>query len=128
MRNVYVRIEDELDERLDIERVKRRLTKPTAVAQAIEQWLGQAKDAGGLAGALAAEAERQQAPAIPGIFNGLSNDDIWTLQNLAAILRERPQGSIYRAALFALDQAVTEYRANLSKQPDGAARREKTGT
>ncbi len=52
--------------------------------------------------------------ALPSPFDGLSDDDVFTIHNLIAILRDQPQGAIFRTLNRAIHDAVTEYRKTAS--------------
>jgi|SRR4051812_27118646 len=50
------------------------------------------------------------AVPLPSIFEGLDDDQIWTIQNLVGIWKDGPQGSIFRNLETALRLAITDYR------------------
>ncbi len=52
--------------------------------------------------------------AFPSPFAGLSDDDIFVLHNYIEILREQPQGAIYRTLHRVTREAVTEWRNKLT--------------
>ncbi len=89
-----------------------------------------------LSGAATSPAAPASVATIPGPFAGLTDDQIWTLTNVAEIMRNQPQGSIFRALDSTLTLAVKEYRATHGRkaneeatpksQPDQHPRR-KTG-
>lgn len=48
--------------------------------------------------------------SLPSPFDGLSDDQIWIVQNLIEIFKTQPQGAIFRNLNLTLDLAVSEYR------------------
>lgn len=47
---------------------------------------------------------------MPGLLDELSDDQVWTVQNLVDILKHQPQGSIFRSLDLTLQLAITEFR------------------
>lgn len=102
------------------------VTKTAFVEAAITQ-LADRVDAGEVSD-LTSQPEPRQLPAkgqaavvsLPGLLDGLSDDQYWTIQNLVEILKQQPQGSIFRSLDLTLQLAITEYRKTRSQQQNAA--------
>ena len=52
------------------------------------------------------------ALTLPGPYAGLTDDQIWIVANFIDILRDQPQGGIFRALETVVDQAIKEHRTH----------------
>jgi hypothetical protein len=57
---------------------------------------------------------------LPGPFAGLTDDQIWLINNVIEIFRDQPQASIYRAMENTIQLAVKEHRK--TRQPNRHAK------
>lgn len=102
------------------------VTKTSFVAEAIVR-LAAKVESGDVRDLSASRSSAEPPPEVlqlPGIFEGLSNDEVWLVHQLANILRERPQGDVFALLEASLQKAVRRYVAD-SKQrlPPSAPRR-----
>jgi hypothetical protein len=90
------------------------MKRPEAVEESIREWVERKEPTTLVRDTPLSAVTDPPVHQMPGPFAGLNDDQIWTVQNLIEILKQEPQGAIFRSLDLTLQLAITEYRKSRS--------------